>query len=82
MGTGPDIAIALRNLSENSARLLVAAALQPDDEVELELASAVFPRPIRVLANVVRSRAVPGNVYCTAVRFQKPLPYAEFTRLT
>lgn len=82
MGVGPDIGIALRNLSEASARLLVTSALQPDDEIELEFSSAALPKPVRVLANVVRSKAVPGNVYCVAVRFQKRLPYAEFTRLT
>src|SRR5262249_23480233 len=81
-GVGPDIAVALRNLSEVGARLLVTVHLQPEDEVELELTSAAFPNPIRVPANVVRSKTVPGNVYCVAVWFQKPLPYAQFTRLT
>jgi hypothetical protein len=81
-GMGPDIALLLRSISEAGARLLVTAALAPDDEVEIEFRSALLPRPVRVLAEVVRVKAVPGNVYCAAVRFQRRLSYAEFGRLT
>jgi hypothetical protein len=81
-GIGPDIALVLRSLSEAGARLLVTAALAPNEEVEIEFRSSLLPRPSKVLAEVVRIKAVPGNVYCAAVRFQRRLTYAEFGRLT
>ena len=79
---GGDIALALRSLSESGARLLVTAPLQPDEEVEIELQGPRSPRPIRVVADVVRVKPVPGNVYCVAVTFQKHLAYGDFSLLT
>jgi hypothetical protein len=72
----------LRSISEAGARLLVTAALAPNDEVEIEFRTPISPKSFKVLAEVVRIKAVPGNVYCAAVRFQRRLSYAEFGRLT
>jgi len=82
MGLGPDIGLTLHNISEAGALLVVSAALQPSEEVELQFDAPTFPKPMRVLANVVRAAPVPGNLYCVAVRFQKLLCYADFSRLT
>jgi len=82
LGVGPDIAVMLRSLSESGARLIVTTSLKSGEEVELEFRAAAFPKSIRMMAEVVRSKAVPGNMHCAAVRFQKRLGYAEFTRLT
>jgi hypothetical protein len=81
-GVGPDIAMLLRSISESGARLLVTSALNSGEEVEVEFRSASYPKVIRLIAEVVRCKACPGNVYCAAVSFQKRLNYAEFSRLT
>jgi hypothetical protein len=82
LGVGPDIAVMLRSLSETGARLLVTTRLKAGEEVEVEFRGASTPKVIRLLADVVRTQRVPGEVYCTAVRFQKRLSYGEFTRMT
>jgi hypothetical protein len=81
LGVGPDLAITLRSISESGARLLLTTRLKAGEEVEIELRSS-NAKTTRLMAEVVRSIAVPGNVYCTAVRFQKRLSYGEFTRMT
>jgi len=82
MGVGPDIALTLRSISETGALLLVTDALKPAEEVELEFDASFFPKPLRVRANVVRAKIVPGNVYCVGVKFQQRISYADFNRLT
>jgi hypothetical protein len=82
LGVGPDIAVMLRSLSESGARLIVTMALKSGEELEIEFRSSAYPKSIRMMADVVRCKAVPGNMYCAAVRFQKRLGYAEFSRLT
>jgi hypothetical protein len=82
LGIGPNIAVMLRSLSESGARLIVTTDLKSGEELEVEFRSTAYPRSIRLMADVVRSKAVPGKMYCTAVRFQKQLGYAEFSRLT
>ena len=82
LGSGPDIALVLRSLSESGARLLVTAALQANEDVAIEFRGPLTTKPIRVLADVVRVKPVPGSVYCVAVVFQKRLAYADFSRLT
>jgi hypothetical protein len=82
LGVGPNIAVLLRSLSDSGARLIVSSALRPGEEVEVEFRSTSYPKIIRRLADVVRVKAVPGNVYCIAVQFQKRLHFSEFSRLT
>lgn len=82
LGVGPDLAVTIRSISESGARLLVSEPLKAGAEVELEFRAAANPNRIRVLANIVRCKAVPGQVYCIAVRFQKRIAYADFTRMT
>jgi len=81
-GVGPDLAVTIRSISESGARLLVTDRLKTGAEVELVFRAAANPNQIRILANVVRCKAVPGQVYCIAVRFQKRIAYADFTRMT
>jgi hypothetical protein len=79
---GPDIAVLLRSLSEAGALLLVTSALKPEEEVEIEFRGTFASQSVRVLADVVRVKPVPGNMFCIAVRFQKCLLYADFSQMT
>jgi hypothetical protein len=82
MGIGPDIGLVIRSLSQNGARILVTERLEAGEELEIELESVALLKPVKLLAKVVRAVRVPGCVYCTAVRFEKLLSYAEFSRMT
>ena len=81
-GVGPDIALTLRSISEAGALLLVTSALGRDEEVEIELRCTFASKPFRLLADVVRVKPVPGNIFCVAVRFHKCLPYADLMQMT
>ena len=81
LGLGPDLALALLDLSENGARLAVKEPLQPGEEVELNLEGIWHRQPLRRLANVSWCAPKGDGRLEIGVRFQKGLPYAELSQL-
>ena len=79
---GPDLALAVLDLSEWGARLLVRESLDPGREVLILLRGEANSRPVRRVSDVVWSLAAADGVYCIGVRFQKRVPYGDFSQLT
>jgi hypothetical protein len=82
MGLGPDLALALLDLAQSGASLLVKAPLEPKQLVVIELDGVICPKPVSLDAQVVRCDPTPEGAYVVGVRFQRNLPYAELQRLT
>jgi hypothetical protein len=76
-GTGPDVAVAILDLSETGARLLVKAELAPRREVELTLESVTHRRPVKVVATVIWRQDTPDGNHIIGLRFQKHLNYGD-----
>jgi hypothetical protein len=77
MGLGADLAVALLDVSEYGARVLVQAALAKGQEIEIELESLAHSRPLKRLANVTWCVPTIHGSWCAGVRFQKILTYAD-----
>jgi hypothetical protein len=81
IGLGPDLALALLDLSENGARLAVKESLQPGEEVELNLEGIWHRRPLRLMGNVTWCAPGAGDRLEAGIRFPKRLPYADLSQL-
>jgi hypothetical protein len=81
LGIGPDLAVALMDLSQVGALILLKAALEPKQRVVLELYSVASPKPVNVEARVVRCEPAAEGTCLVGVRFERNLPYAELQRL-
>jgi hypothetical protein len=82
LGLGPDLALALLDLSQTGARLLVKSALPLKQPVELELYGVAYPKTVRIEALVVHCAPTQEGAYHVGVRFERYLPYPELVRLT
>jgi hypothetical protein len=81
LGLGANLAVALLDVSETGARLLLKADLPKDAEIEVHLDNIVH-RPVKALANVVWSVATADGKYCVGARFQKLFPYPDLLSLS
>ena len=79
---GPDLAVALLDLAETGARLVVKDALLPGREVSLSLAGQSTLRPIPRVGNVAWCVPAADGTFCVGVSFQKRLPYRDFLELS
>jgi hypothetical protein len=76
LGLGPNLAVALLELGEAGACLLVTKPLSVGEEIELSLEGVGGGPPVKALAEVVWSAPVDGDRHRTAVRFRHSLSYS------
>ena len=81
LGLGPNIALAVLDLSETGIRLLLGENLRRGQEFEVVLESA-GSRPVKVVAGVVWSVGTAEGQFCVGARFQKLIGYADVQALT
>lgn len=82
-GLGPNIAVAILDLSETGVRLTAKAELNKGQEIEIELTFPGQNGTIKRLADVVWCvAAADEGIYCLGARFQKRLAYGEFVALS
>jgi hypothetical protein len=75
-GLGADLARAAVDLSQTGACLVLKAALERGQEVELIIHGHGLPRPLRRLGRVVW--AVPADDGCrVGIHFANPIPYMD-----
>jgi hypothetical protein len=82
LGLGPNLGVALRELSETGAQLIVNEALEKRQEIEIEFHRPAHGRPLKVLAEVVWVRPEPGETFAVGTRFRRRLEYGDFQILT
>jgi hypothetical protein len=82
LGIGPDLALALLDLSQAGASLLAKEALGPKQPVVVELYGVAYPKEVHVPGRVARCAPAPEGAYRVAVRFERYLTYAELQCLT
>jgi hypothetical protein len=82
MGLGPNLATAVRDLSQVGACIAAKQELPPGEEVELTLTAPGQGKPIKLHATVVRSDADPAAGWLLGCRFRRPLTYGELQNLT
>jgi hypothetical protein len=81
LGLGPNLAVALLELSEGGACLLVTKSLAVGDEVELSLEAVGGGPPVKALAEVVWSAPEDRDRHRLGVRFRRPLSYSALSDL-
>ncbi len=81
-GLGPNLAVELIDLSQLGAKITTKVELQIAEEIEITLLNSALTKPVKVLANVVRTEFLKDEVFRSGVRFQKPVSYAELRLLT
>ena len=79
---GPDLALAVVDLSETGVRLAVREALQPGGEVTVALEGPLQSRPVKRVGRVVWSLSAADGSCQAGVVLQGRLPYSDFLALT
>src|SRR4051812_12478558 len=74
MGLGPNLAVAILDVSETGLRLVLRSDLPKGQEIEVNLDN-VSTKPIKVIADVIWSLPMADGNFCVGVSFQKPLRY-------
>src|SRR5262249_43671521 len=80
LGLGPDVALAVLDISETGARLLLRAPVKPGQEVEVDLEHIAY-RPVKVQAQVIWAIPTADGHYCVGTRFDRPISYADLRSL-
>lgn len=81
LGLGKDIALALQDLSEEGAKLLVKEDLAMGTEVELTLTGFGAHKRVVALGTIVWCKPE-GISFSVGVRLRDRLPYVDFFNLT
>jgi hypothetical protein len=81
LGLGPNLALAILDVSELGIRLLVREALEPRQEIEVGLEGLGHARPLRVAAQVVWCVATADGFHCIGARIQSRLTYHDLQKL-
>ena len=79
---GPNLALAVLDLSETGIRLRLRAALVAQQEVAITLEGSNHRRPLRLVGRTAWCVATAAGEYCAGIAFDKRLPYVEMTTLT
>jgi PAS domain S-box-containing protein len=72
-GPGPNVAEGLLNLSPSGACVLVRAALEPGQQVEVTLSAQDSPEPVRVSAEVTWTQPEDDGLHRAGIRFLRRL---------
>ncbi len=78
---GKNLAVAVLDLSEDGARLVLREALREREAVTLWLTSVNTPRPLHCPGTVAWAVPAADGTYCVGVQFDRRLGYADFSRL-
>src|SRR4051812_35010795 len=73
MGLGPNIGLALLDVSETGVRLLLKEQLKKGQEFEIQLESA--SRSIKLIGEVIWTIQTAEGQFCTGAHLQKCIPY-------
>ncbi len=79
---GPNLAVALLDVSETGARFIVKDALQTGRDVSISLEGQSTLRPIPRVGSVAWCVPAADGNFCVGVNFQKRLPYRDFLEMS
>jgi hypothetical protein len=79
---GPNLALAVLNVSETGIGLVLSAALEQGQEVSLTLDVSTGGKPVKRFGQVVWSAQIEEGAYRTGIRLEKPLRGIELDYLT
>lgn len=80
LALGPDIAVAVLDVSEIGAKLLLKVELSIDQEVEVHLEHPAY-RVVKVPGRIVWCRPSVDTTFVAGVEFHKRLNWGDFTHL-
>jgi hypothetical protein len=79
---GPNLVLALLDVSETGVRLLLREPVGAAKEVTVTLEGSHHRRPLRLTGRVAWCLATAEGGHCVGVQFERRLPYAECLKLT
>jgi hypothetical protein len=80
-GLGPNLARSVLDLSSTGACLVLSAALEKGQDVEVSLQGTWQVRPLKLPAQVVWCLAAADGTWCAGIRFQRNLEYSDLQAL-
>ena len=81
LGLGPNIAVALLDVSESGARLKVKVPIELNKEIEINLTGIGHRQPLKVIGQVVWCVPIEGGSHAIGVKFVRYLPYRDLLEL-
>ncbi len=78
---GANLAVALVNVAEVGACLLVKEALAPGDNVSVGFEGLQHRRPVTVTGKIIWAKPRPTGECEVGIQFDKRLPYAEIAKI-
>jgi hypothetical protein len=81
-GLGKNLAEEVTDLSQTGAGLMVHESFDAEEEVDITVNSIHEPKPVHVYGSVIRCIPKVEGKYLISVRFERPLPYALWQKLT
>src|SRR5262245_26842480 len=81
LGLGPNLALAILDVSETGIRLQVREPFEAGEQCEIGLEGITHARPLVLPATVVWCLATADGNYCIGARLQRPLTYRELHTL-
>lgn len=78
LGLGPNLALAILDLSETGVRAVLKEPLPQKQEVEINLDSLNHRRPLKVMGDVVWCVAAADGTWCVGIQFQRALGYYDY----
>jgi Tfp pilus assembly protein PilZ len=82
MGLGPNLGLALWDVSQTGACVVTKPGIAVKDDVELVITTTGLPKPMKVIGSVVWVEQLDTDRQSVGVRFQKQIPFAELSKLT
>jgi hypothetical protein len=76
-GLGPNLALAVLDVSEAGIRLVLKAPLEHGQEISVTLSTPGRCRPLHALARTVWSVETADGAYCVGASFERRLSYAD-----
>jgi hypothetical protein len=80
-GLGANVAVALQDVSEAGARLIVRVPITPGQEVEVSFVGVGHRKPVKTVAEVIWCVPTPDSTYHLGLRFQRYLTYQDLQEL-
>jgi hypothetical protein len=82
MGLGPNLAVALIDISEDGLGVRLKASLAAGDEVSVELSAPGVRKSLKMVGDIRWCREVGDGTFAAGVRLRRRLTYAQLNDMT
>lgn len=81
-GLGPNLGVALWDVSQTGACVVTKPGIALKDEVELVISNTGLPRPVKLVGDVVWVEQLDTDRQSIGIRFHKQIAFSDLSKLT